>query len=104
MDFFTLNKIIFKMFCPNNSFADCNNQSFSTYRTKIPYGKLPTSSLREKFLLCIVHRPRIFSQKSCKILVARSYAKFAYFLKGTRDYNFVESSLSSDQALNIHGQ
>ena len=46
----------------------------------------------------IVHRPRFF-HISFKFLVARSDAKFAYFLKGTRDYHFVESRLSSDQAL-----
>ena len=57
------------------------------------YGKLRTSSLRGKFLKCIVHRPRCFFQISCKIQVARSSSKFAYFLKSTRDYHFVESSL-----------
>ena len=45
-----------------------------------------------------------FFQLSCKILLARSSTKFAYSLKSTRDYHFIESSLSSDQALNIHGQ
>jgi hypothetical protein len=44
----------------------------------------------------------LFFQISCKILVARSSAKFAYFLKSTRDYHFIELSLSSDQALYIH--
>ena len=37
---------------------------------------------------------------SCKFSDNRAY----HFLKITRDYHFVESSLSSDQALNIHGQ
>ena len=42
----------------------------------------------------------VFFQISCKILFTRSSAKFAYFLKSMRDYHFVESSLSSDQASN----
>ena len=41
---------------------------------------------------------------SCEILVARSSAKFEYFLKSMHDYHFVQVSLSSEMALIIQGQ
>ena len=41
---------------------------------------------------------------SCEILVVRSPAKFAYFLKSKRNYLFATANLSSGNALKIQGQ